>query len=427
MAQSGVESMSGESKKDWRGFWAAWLGWAFDGMDGFLYTLVALPFVAQLLGKGASTQDVAAKAGLIQGVFMFGWALGGAVFGRLGDRLGRCRTLTLTIVTYAVFTGLSFFATEWWHLLIFRFVAALGIGGEWAAGSSLVSETVDRKHRAWASATLQSGYMVGMLLAAFAVRSITGHGAMEQLIGKSLDYRYVFLVGVLPAFVTIWIRKAVPEPEEWQNEKSTESLPSIGTLFGPQIRATTLLTLTMTAICLTTVWSFLFFSNQVVRALPDVKGLAKQDVEEILFWTTILWTSVNIVANFAATYTAKLLGYRNAMALFLTGAFLVFFFGFRTPHDLMTTRIIFCAAACFSLGIFAIFPLYIPPLFPTLLRTTGAGFCYNAGRVAAGFGALYGGQLVGKQFPGMGIWWTSFLYIPGILLALFMPIIKEED
>src|SRR5262245_13721192 len=124
---------------------AAWLGWTFDGLDMHLYTLVAAPFVAQLLG-GISTTDphVGRYGSIIQAGFLLGWAVGGGFFGRIGDRLGRARALSLTVLTYAAFTGVSFFAQTWWHLLIFRFVAALGIGGEWAVGASLLAETWPR-------------------------------------------------------------------------------------------------------------------------------------------------------------------------------------------------------------------------------------------------------------------------------------------
>src|ERR1039457_2395885 len=129
-----------------------------------LYTLVAAPFVAQLLGAASTTDArVGRYSSIIQGGFMLGWALGGGFFGRIGDRLGRARALSLTVLTYAAFTGLSFFAQQWWHLLIFRFLAALGIGGEWAAGSALVSETFPKKYSHFASATLQNGYNLGMI------------------------------------------------------------------------------------------------------------------------------------------------------------------------------------------------------------------------------------------------------------------------
>src|SRR6187397_2798732 len=142
---------------------AAWLGWLFDGLDMHLYTLVATAFVAQLLMTGEADPEVGKKASIIQAAFLVGWALGGGFFGRVADLLGRSKALVLTILTYACFTGLSFFATEWWHLLIFRFLAALGIGGEWAVGASLLSETWPKSWRPWIAAVLQTGVNIGVL------------------------------------------------------------------------------------------------------------------------------------------------------------------------------------------------------------------------------------------------------------------------
>src|SRR5215472_11107166 len=156
------------SATQWRSGVAAWLGWAFDGLDMHLYTLVAAPFVAELLGVGSTTDPRVGRYGsIIQGGFLLGWALGGGFFGRIGDRMGRARALALTVLTYAAFTGLSFFAQAWWHLLIFRFLAALGIGGEWAVGASLLSETWPRRWQHWIAAVLQSGVNVGILVAVF--------------------------------------------------------------------------------------------------------------------------------------------------------------------------------------------------------------------------------------------------------------------
>src|SRR5580765_6589200 len=172
------------SGAQWKSGLAAWLGWMFDGLDMHLYTLVAAPFVAQLLAIG-DTRDarVGWYSSVIQGGFLLGWALGGGFFGRLGDRLGRSKALSLTILTYALFTGLSYFATAWWQLLIFRFLAALGIGGEWAVGSSLLSETWPRAWRPWIAAVLQSGVNVGILAAGLVI-----------FVLAAAPPRYVFLV-----------------------------------------------------------------------------------------------------------------------------------------------------------------------------------------------------------------------------------------
>ena len=171
-----------------------------------LYTLVAAPFVAQLLGSVSTTDPaVREKSALIQGAFLIGWALGGGLFGRAGDLLGRSRALGLTILTYALFTGLSCFATTWWHLLIFRFLAALGIGGEWAVGSALLAETWPRQWQVWIAAVLQTGVNIGVLLACLTVYLFAGH-----------PQRYVFLVGIVPALLVFWIRTSVAEPEPWR-------------------------------------------------------------------------------------------------------------------------------------------------------------------------------------------------------------------
>src|SRR5204863_841905 len=140
---------------------------------------------------------------------LVGWALGGTFFGRIGDLLGRSRTLCLTILCYAIFTGLSFWAQTWWQLLIFRFLSALGVGGEWAVGASLLSETWPRKWRPWIAAVLQSGVNIGVLAAVLA-----------NLVLAAAPPRYIFLVGILPALLVLWIRRAVPEPEEWRVAKA---------------------------------------------------------------------------------------------------------------------------------------------------------------------------------------------------------------
>src|SRR5258705_6588888 len=190
-----AETLRKLTPQQWKSGLAAWLGWFFDGLDMHLYTLVAVTFVAQLMHAKEGDAAVKQNSAWIMASFLVGWALGGGFFGRLGDLLGRSRTLALTILTYSLFTGLAVFATSWWHLLIFRFVAALGIGGEWAVGSSLLSETWPPRWRAWVAAVLQTGVNLGVLLAC----------AANYLMAGVSDKRYVFLVGVLPAINVYWV------------------------------------------------------------------------------------------------------------------------------------------------------------------------------------------------------------------------------
>jgi MFS family permease len=394
----------------WRALVAAWLGWAFDGLDGYLYVLVAAPFVGQLLGKPPTDPEVARKGALIQAAFLVGWAVGGAVFGRIGDRIGRSRTLTLTVLTYAMFTGLSYFAGSWWHLLIFRFVAALGIGGEWAAGSALVAETLHLRHRAWASATLQSGYMVGMLAAIATTRLF------------ATAPRSVFLVGIVPALLTLWIRFAVPEPAEWHAAVKGRRIPPVRALFARGLARTTILTFLLTGIALTTVWGFLFFAPQVIRAMPELRDAAPATKVAMVVRITTVYVLVNIAANYAATYTARALGYRRTLAIMFVGAGATFLIGFARPASPATIYWTTSAASLFALGVFGIFPLYIPPLFPTLLRTLGAGVTYNTGRLVAAVGTFNGGLIAaGAGEPNRAIFWLGLLYSPGVVVALMMP------
>lgn len=403
------------TKQQGTAFTAAWLGWAFDGLDGFMYGLVALPFIHQLLGKAPNTPfdaDDKSKAAIIQAVFLVGWALGGAFFGRLGDKLGRTKTLNLTILFYACFTGLAALSGAWWHLLIFRFLAALGIGGEWAAGAALVSETLPKKHRYLGGAILQSGYMAGMLMASYATMIIQ-------------QPRMVFLVGVLPAFATLWIRKAVPEPEEWQGAAEREKTPPISALFAPGVRAITFKVLTMSAITLCGAWTILFFAPQLIQTHPDVKGHYKPtEIAGMVSSLTITYTLWNIGGNFLSAILARYLGFRKCFAIMLTGALVVFVYGFSAPRTVDEYRFWVTASAFFGLGVFGAFPLYFPALFPTLLRTTGAGFCYNFGRIITAVGVFAAGML---HEPRQGFMYIGFLYVIVILLAFTMPEAKHHE
>lgn len=413
------------NRTQWKALIAAWLGWAFDGLDGYLYLLVSGPLVRQLLERHADgpveQREVIAKAALIQAVFLVGWALGGAVFGRLGDRIGRSRTLTLTVLTYALFTGLSAFAGAWWHLLIFRFIAALGIGGEWAAGSALVSEILHRRHHAWASATLQSGYMVGCICASLTVKAfaLAAVGLELPALGNP---RWVFLVGVLPALLTVWIRYAVPEPEHWKQAARAQAHPPVSALFSKSLRRTTVLMMSLTSIALTTVWAFLYFGPQVIRAMPEVQGWKPGDISHLVSNVTIVYLLVNIVANYFATYLARFIGYRRAFAFMMAASLGSFLVAFWSPLTLGSVYWKFCLVAFFALGLFGLFPLYIPPLYPTLVRTLGAGFTYNVGRLVAAAGTLAGGWIATTAGGELrALYYVGFLFIAGFVVSLMIP------
>ncbi|MCX8091700.1 MAG: MFS transporter [Verrucomicrobiae bacterium] len=404
------------SARQWRTAIAAWLGWMFDGMDMHLYTLVAAPFVAELLG-GVDTTDprVGRYGSVIQAAFLVGWALGGTVFGRLGDRLGRARALSLTILTYAVFTGLSFFAQAWWHLLIFRFLAALGIGGEWAVGASLLAETWPARWRPWLAAVLQTCGNLGVLLA----------GLANDLLAAAPP-RSVFLVGVLPALLVFWIRRAVPEPEEWRAARATtrESAPPMRELFRGETRAITWQVLWVCALGLTAHWAFLFWHQQHLRNLPEVLAMAPAERARLASTAMYLIIGGAIAGNFLCGWLARHIGYRAAIGVAFLGYFLALGAAYAVPRDWMQLLAWFPIIGLCQ-GVFALFTMYLPPLFPTLLRTTGAGFCFNIGRLAAAGGTVVFGLFSPVGDHRAALLSASLLLVPAAVMALRLPARRE--
>jgi predicted MFS family arabinose efflux permease len=398
--------------QQWRSGLAAWLGWLFDGLDMHLYTLVAARFVAQLLDvEKTSDPDVKWYSSWIQAAFLIGWALGGGFFGRIGDRLGRARALSLTILTYALFTGLSFFAQTWWQLLIFRFVAALGIGGEWAVGAALLSETWPRHWRPWIAAVLQTGVNLGVLLATVTVFVLAG-----------AEPRWVFLAGVLPALLVFWIRRAVPEPAEWHEARAEagEQQPGIRALFGFGVRRTTFLVILVCSLTLTGHWAVLFWVPQQLQNLPDTVTWSDREKQELVSVANVLMIVTSIGGNFLAGGLAKVLSFRAGIAITALGYGLSILGVFAVPLGHITLVLLLPLVSLFH-GIFALFTMYLPPLFPTLLRTTGAGFCFNIGRIAAAFGTVFFGFVATVADYREALFFTGFLFLPATLIALLLP------
>ena len=400
------------STQQWKSGLAAWLGWLFDGLDMHLYTLVATPFVAELLlAKSPADPLVGKRGALIQAAFLIGWALGGAFFGRLGDLLGRSRALSLTILTYAGCTGLSYFAHEWWHLLIFRFLAALGIGGEWAVGASLLSETWPKQWRPWIAATLQTAVNLGVVLACF----------FGWLLEKQPP-RTIFLVGILPALLVLWIRRHVPEPEEWHaaRGKSKVAMPGIMDLFRGEVAKVTWPVLAICAISLTAHWTFMFWQQSHVRKLPEVLALSAPEQNRYATVALFLLMVGSVVGNYLAGWLASLFGYKRTMVGMLAayGVFMIAAYAEQPTWAALRIWLVLIGACQ---GVFGLFTMCLPPLFPVLLRTTGAGFCYNFGRIVSAAGVVFFGIFTTSVDVRSALFYAGFLFVPAALLALWLP------
>jgi MFS family permease len=242
-----------------------------------------------------------------------------------------------------------------------------------------------------------------------------------------LPFRYVFLVGILPALVTLWIRRAVPETETWQAAKlaAGHAEPSVLDLFRGDVRRTTVLTILVCAWSLSAHWAFVFFSVQQLRGLPEVASLAEGARSRLVSQAFALLMISSIAGNFLAAAIARRIGYRRSIASMCLVYFAAMAFTYYTPRDYRQIVLLWTLLGASS-GLFALFTMYMPPLFPTLLRTTGAGFCYNIGRIAAAAGTVFFGLFSQVSDFRTALFYSGFLFIPAGLVAWFLPDMPDE-
>lgn len=402
---------------------AAWLGWGFDAFDGILFNFISPLCVPSLLGipfdDPRAKGEIVFWTGALSSVLLLGWAVGGISFGMLTDRIGRTRTMLLTMLVYALATAACAFAPNMATLVVLRFVAALGIGGEWAAGAALVAETMPEEKRVLGGALLYTSAPVGFFLATYVTdlftRQITSIASDPHL-----AWRAVFLTGVVPAIVALLIRIRLKEPEHWK----PVARPSVKELFRPGLRKYTISGFSIAFVAMCTWWSCNAFIPMIARFLADdlpnkPQGLALQQLRAS--FVTIGASAFNlggIVGTLLTVPIALRLGRRSMFAIYFAASAIAivtaFSFGF-APHARLYLMF-FVGLTVF--GVFGAFTFYLPELFPMQLRGTGAGFCYNAGRVlTAAF--PFAISMVGKSGanPLHVLRWAAVLPVIGLLLV----------
>jgi MFS family permease len=369
----------------WLVLFVAWLGWVFDSMDATIYALVMTPALRELLGSRASPENIGWYGGVIFSVFVVGWALGGITFGIAADRLGRARTLVITILIYAVFTALAGFSHTWWELALYRFLTALGIGGEWAAGATLVAEVWPESLRVKGAGLLQSAWGAGYFLAAALYFSLS-----------SQSWRVMFFVGIAPAVVALVVRLKVREPERWVEARSSAHAPRPGLaeLFIPQRRRDTLVGTALAFVAVFGLWGATNWTPTLIRELLTPRGLDEVTRVRMVSLAIMSLNAGAIVGYLAFAPLAEWLGRRGAFLVMLLGSAVALPATFLFPTSYTTAVLLLPALGFFTNGIFSGFPIYLPELFPTRIRATGAGFCFNAGRVLAAAGPFLTGILV---------------------------------
>ena len=412
------------------------LGWSFDTMDQQLFSLARRPAMLELVGPIESSgfptiEDSARWFGDIStSIFLIGWATGGLIFGVLGDKFGRARTMMLTILLYSIFTGLSAFSRGVWDFMAYRFLTGLGVGGEFAVGVALVAEVIPDRARPHALGWVQAFSAVGNITAALLTAGLGQIEGDDGTIFFGLStWRVFFLVGAVPALLAVVVRAGLKEPERWKSVAGTgeaDDLPSssrtarlgsLAELFGdPTLRRNTIVGMLLAFSGVVGLWGIGFFSYELLGdAFTGYAEAAGVPPERIASRVTTYKGIASLFQNlggflgiWAFTRFAQVTGRRPAFAVGLvlamfSTAFTFWYVG-RIGGLYSTYAMLFTMGFC-QLTLFGGYAIYFPELFPTRLRSTGTSFCYNVGRLVAAVGPLFLGVLTGvvyKDFTAGG-------------------------
>jgi MFS family permease len=400
------------SRTQWLILFIAWLGWIFDIADTALFNFAKVPMLKEMLGdaypKVGTTID-----GRLQAVFLVGWAVGGLIFGVVADKWGRTRTLVITILLYCVFTGLTALCHEPWQVAIARFLTALGIGGEWAAGAALVAEALPDRARVGAAAIIQSAAAVGPILAALA-----------NLAFKEKPWQWLFVIGIVPALLCVLIRASVKEPERTRSALQPQGSPMRALFADPTWRRNAIVAAVIGVVGIAGAGTATYWIPNLVNGVSS--GLPKEVISARTSYVTMIAHIGTIAGVLLVPWLCHVIGRRTTIACFYVAAPAALWLGLSNPSYerlLIVTPVLFFVL----IGVTASFVLYFPELFPTRIRATGAGLAYNVGRIFSipvpiVTGALadrFGGPMHGGV--AMAVVLTGAIYVFGLLALPFAP------
>ncbi len=415
--QASTPWWKGISRYQWLVLAVAWLGWVFDVMDTALFNFAKQAMLVQMLGPERYAEIGARLEGQIMGVFLAGWALGGLVFGILADRWGRTRTLMLTILLYCLFTGLTALCRTPGEVAAIRFLTGLGIGGEWAAGAALVAEVFPNFRRAFAAAVLQSAAALGPILA------VTIRWGLVQWHAGPDYWRWMFVAGIFPAFLTILIRARVREPERWERAAPKDGVWSGLAEFGRdrQLRRRLAVAVALALVGIAGAMNVSFWHPNLVAAVSE--GLPEKTVSQRMAFATYTLHLGTLLGVFAFPWLCERWGRRKAFALFFVGSPVAI--GLVTLGNVSYQALLLLSPllSFFAIGLSAGFALYFPELFPTRLRATGSGFSYNVSRVLTIPFPYFTGLIIGMAGGSVatGVAAAALIYLVGLLALPFAP------
>jgi MFS family permease len=388
----------------WRVLICACLGWALDIMDGYLYAIILFPAMSDLLGTSESPV-IGWYGGIVLSIFMIGWALGGLIFGPIADRYGRARTMAVTILIYAGFTGLCATAGTWQELAFYRFMTGLGIGGEWSAGAALIAETWPARSRAKAAGIMQASGGIGFFLASLLYLFIGPYG-----------WRWVFALGILPAIVAFYIRRTLKEPERWIRAKPVRNLlPSI---FVKPVRRDVLVGTGLAVVATFGYQGAIQWVPSWVSDLLHAQG-PKAVIPQVSLVTSVL-NGGGIIGCLCFPLIADRWGRKPALTTYFIGAAVAIPMTFSFVEDFSLAVLLSPLVGFFAAGVFTGFAVYLPELFPTAIRATAQGFSYNFARFFSAAAPLAAGALVAMHGSfARAITTIGLIYLLGLVVLIF--------
>jgi MFS family permease len=405
------------TKNQWRGFFASWGGWALDGMDSYIFALVMVPALKELLPRSGLRSDlggVGYYGGLLFALFLVGWGCA-FLWGPVADKYGRVRTLMLTILWYSVFTFLCCISTQVWQLAAFRFLAGIGIGGEWAMGGTFVAEEWPEDRRKLAAGWMHTGYYVGFFLAALA-----NYG-----VGSRYGWRAMFALGGVPALLVSFIRFGVKESQRWQSKASEVKAWSLtrplAVLFSVEYRRRTIVNSILVLVSIIGLWAGSVYVPAAVTEIVNRVKMPGVNVAHVISLATMLLSVATILGCVVLPQLAERLGRRVTLGIYfvcmLASIAIGFGYVFYLPQDTLKWFMV----CLFFLGLgganFAMYTLWLPEQYPTECRGSAFAFATSVGRFAgAGFTFLVGAGVAHYHTIGVPVAMTSAAFLVGLAI-----------
>ena len=435
----------------WFVFLVASAAWFFDCLDQRLFSLARIPALRSLMPPGTETGVVQATGKEVTAVFLIGWGIGGLIFGALGDRYGRARMLTVTVLIYSVFTGLTFFSRSYWDFALFRFLTGLGVGGVFGLAVALIAETVPDTARTGALGMLQVLSTIGNISAGV-FNSLVDWLQRNEFVKEGEGWRYMFLIGALPAFLVLLTGTYLREPDRWLRAKEAGKLSQggifssyRGLLTDRRWRKNLIIGALLASTGVIGLWAIgeyavdlqrnvfktYFTANATSPLSPQELDTKVANAISVAYILNMLGAGTGM---WIFTKIAMWYGRRTAFALGYLSAFLItllVYWKMSSPFDAYWMMPLMGAA---QLSVFAGFAIYLPEIFPSHLRSTGTSFCYNLGRFAAAGGSFFSAWLATRMFGQFGsplmerysAMTMCAIFLVGLVTLPFAPETKDQ-